>query len=99
MGNEEAHNSKDLHSMIVQGCQQHTLSKAFNDLVQLIRLAGAASGRLFTDDDVCVDVGMYEVPICCPSDCAFDAHQTMLLPKRQMSDFHGVLRDMEDKVE
>ena len=56
-----------------------TLCKALYDLVQLIRLAGAACGRLLTDDDVSVDVGVYEVPICGAPDCALDAHQTMLL--------------------
>lgn len=56
-----------------------TLGKALNDPVQLLRLLGAASRHLLTDYDVSIYVGMNEVPICCPPNSAFDAHQAVLL--------------------
>ena len=56
-----------------------TLGKALNDPVQLLRLLSAASGRLLTDDDVSVYVGMYEMPVCGSPNSAFDAHQAVLL--------------------
>lgn len=54
-------------------------AEAFDDVLDLGRLARAGHGLLLRDDDVRVHVGVYEVAVRATFDRAFDSHQAVFL--------------------